>query len=508
MAYHDNLGMLRFAVYDKGGPARDWPMHDVVLIGKGDVVVPGTVRFDPAQGVIECEPRDGGAVGLGLLHDAAPAGHLALRTCLLAPSSKPYTLAVELARYKIGQFLVKCEEWQMAYLGDGHPAIERWEGARHGFTRAMVATDPLIAHREGQAALVKAIDAAERLVMVHAEILLRRRYSERGASSTSLGCRVHPGRCARGLQQVLSNQFGLIVLPLDWSLLCPRPGEYHWDHVDAWMEWAQDTRQRVVLGPLIDLEPGGLPEWTEQWRGDYLALRDAAYEHVERVVQRYGDSVGMWNLVNGMEAGASPVTTEREMVDLVRTLSLLVRSAHKGRRIVVEVARPWGHYRSTTPDAPDPMSFIARLTQSGVRLDAIGIRLLMGGSKASATRDFMDICGLLDRLLTLDVPVLVSACGVPDRAVEEGQGNWRSGWSPKTQAIWANLLPQICLARPFVESVIWGDLYDFDQGHPTGGGLVSAEGRGKPSLQQLASLRKRLSKPWTELPPTTSGEEQ
>ena len=177
MAYHDNLGMLRFAVYDKGGPARDWPMHDVVLIGKGDVVVPGTVRFDPEQGVIECEPRDGGAVGLGLLHDAAPAGHLALRTCLLAPSSKPYTLAVELARYKIGQFLVKCEEWQMAYLGDGHPAIERWEDARHGFTRAMVATDPLIAHREGQASLVKAIDAAERLVMVHAEILLRRRYS-------------------------------------------------------------------------------------------------------------------------------------------------------------------------------------------------------------------------------------------------------------------------------------------------------------------------------------------
>jgi len=499
MTYHVALGMLRFAVYDNRGRAREWPMHDVVLIGKGDVVVPGTVRFDPEQGIIECHPREDGALALGLLHDAGPAGHLSLRTCLLAPSPEPYVLSVELARHKIGQFLVKCEEWQMAYLGDGHPAIERWEDARLGFTRAMVATDPVTAHREGQASLVKAIDAAERLVMVHAEILLRRRYGERGAASTSLGCRVQPGRCTTGLQQLLSQQFGLVVLPLTWQMLCPRAGEYNWDRADAWMEWALDNRRRIVLGPLIDLEPGCLPDWTNQWSGDYLALRDAAYEHVERVVQRYGDSVGMWNLVNGMEAGAPPVTTEREMVDLVRTLSLLVRSANRGRRIVVEIARPWGHYRATSPEAPDPMSFIARLAQSGVRLDAVGIRLLMGGTTGTSTRDFMDICGMLDRLLTLEVPVLISACSVPDRTVEDGRGEWRSGWSAKAQSVWANLLPQICLARPYVESVIWGDLYDFDGIHPVGGGLVTAEGRGKPALQRLAMLRQRLSQPWTEV---------
>jgi hypothetical protein len=497
--------MLRFAVYDKRGLARDWPMHDVVLIGKGDVVVPGTVRFDGDKGVIECEARDGGAVALGLLHDAGPAGQLALRTCLLTPRDEPYVLSVELARHKIGQFLVKCEEWQMAYLGDRHPAIERWEDARLGFTRAMVATDAHTAYREGHISLVKAIDAAERLVMVHADILLKRRFADRGASSTVLGCRVAPGRCTSGLQQLLSKQFGLVVLPLTWRSLCPRAGEYDWDRADAWMEWAMDNHRRVVLGPLIDLEPGGLPDWTEQFSGDYLALRDAAYEHVEKVVQRYGDSVGMWNLVNGMEVGAAPVSSEREMVDLVRTLALLVRSTHRGRRIVVEIARPWGHYRSTNPTAPDPMSFIARLSQSGVRLDAVGIRLLMGGATGTATRDFMDICGMLDRLLTLEVPVLISACGVPDGPVEDGRGAWRSGWSPKVQATWANLLPQVCLARPYVESVIWGDLYDYEGGHPPQSGLVSAQGRGKPALARLASLRKRLSQPWAE-PTSASGD--
>ena len=63
--------MLRFAVFDESGPARDWPMHDVVLVGKGDVVVPGEVRFDPATSCIECRPEESGAVALGLLHDGA-----------------------------------------------------------------------------------------------------------------------------------------------------------------------------------------------------------------------------------------------------------------------------------------------------------------------------------------------------------------------------------------------------------------------------------------------------
>lgn len=496
MTYHALRGMLRFAVYDSSGPARDWPMHDVVLVGKGDVIVPGDVRFDADTGLIECHPREPGAVGLGLLHDAAPAGVLALRTCMLTPADEPYVLTVELARHKIGQFLVKSEEWQMSHMGDGHPAFELWEEARRVFTRAMVSTDRVEAHREGQAALVHAIDAAERLVLAHADILLRRRFSEGAAPSTSLGCRVQPARCARGLQQVLEQQFGLVLLPLTWRGLCPKAGEYDWSRADAWMEWAQDRRRRVVLGPLIDLEPGALPRWTDQFSGDYLALRDAAYEHVERVVHRYGDSVGMWNLVSGMETGAGPVHSEREMVDLIRTLSLLVRSAHRGRRIVMEIARPWGHYRAERPQAPAPMAFVSRLVQSGVRLDAVGIRMLMGGASGSATRDFMEICTLLDRLLTLEVPVIMSACGVPDQHLDEGRGTWRSAWSPKLQALWADLMTQVCLARPYVESVIWADLYDHDEGHPPGSGLVTCEGRAKPALQRLAALRKRLDRPW------------
>ena len=483
--------MLRFAVYDDGGPARHWPMHDVVLLGKGDVVVPGHALFNAETGHIECTPRETGAVALGLLHDAGAAGTLALKTCLLPPSDEPYVLTVELARRAIGQFLTKAEEWQMTAVGDG-ALFEHWEGARRGFTKAMVASDPLDAHRRAQRAIERAVDASERLVVAHAELLLKKRYANKGASSAALGCRVDPDRCAGGLQKVLADQFGLVVLPVDWAAVCPTQGTWNWDKTDAWMNWAIDNRRRVVLGPLVDLEADKLPQWTAPFAEDYLALRDVAYEHVEQVVARYGDHVGMWNLVNGMETGTTAVATEREMVDLVRTLALLVRSANRGRRVMVEVARPWGHYRAEHPDAPAPIHFISRLAQSGVRLDAVGIRMLMGAPTGSAVRDLMDVCAVLDRLMSLDVPVLLSACAVPDGPVEDGRGHWRSGWSPKAQATWASIMPRVALARPCIESFIWGDLYDTGHEHPAGGGLISSEGRGKPALQRLALLGKQL----------------
>ena len=88
--------------------------------------------------------------------------------------------------------------------------------------------------------------------------------------------------------------------------------------------------------------------------------------------------------------------------------------------MVVEVARPWGHYRADNPSAPPPLHFISRLVQSGIRLDAVGIRLLQGGATGSSTRDLMEVCGMLDQLMRLDVPVLVTAAGVPEDTVEAG----------------------------------------------------------------------------------------
>ena len=107
----------------------------------------------------------------------------------------------------------------------------------------------------------------------------------------------------------------------------------------------------------------------------------------------------------------------------------------------------------------------------------------------------MQISSLLDRFLTLDLPVLVSAVGVPSEAPEPGGGWWHEPWSAQVQSRWVSRAFEIAMSIPFVESVIWSDLYDHLGSELPGAGLVDASGRTKPALQRLVGMRKRLRKP-------------
>ena len=43
--------------------------------------------------------------------------------------------------------------------------------------------------------------------------------------------------------------------------------------------------------------------------------------------------------------------------------------------------------------------------------------------------------------------------------------------------------------------MFWSDLFDSSKATQAGAGLISEEGRGKPALQRLLGMRKRLRKP-------------
>ncbi|HWB20551.1 MAG TPA: hypothetical protein VG711_09645, partial [Phycisphaerales bacterium] len=169
--------MLNFAVYDKDGPAGSWQVVNAHLVGAEDAPMRGEVAFE--KGLIKCRKRGSQAAALCLQYDAGPMGVLMLQTCLLPDRDRPYVLSVELARHRIKSFIAKSEEWQMFDLAADHPAMVLWEEARRLLTQALVLEDPLRADRAARSALVRGIDASERLAMAHAEILLHRRYGQR-----------------------------------------------------------------------------------------------------------------------------------------------------------------------------------------------------------------------------------------------------------------------------------------------------------------------------------------
>lgn len=486
--------MLRFAVYDETGPADRWLLKGAHLVSRDDLPTEGTVSFE--RGMVVCQKRGNRSAGLCLLHDAGSAGRLMLQTCLLPDREKPYLLSVELARHRIKMFIAKSEEWQMFDLSDGHPAMKLWEEARVLLTSALTEVDPLKADRAARRSLECGIEATERLALAHAEILLHRRFAARRASSSTLGVRIAPAMNSAGLRELIARDFDVVVIPLRWRDLEVEEGRYNWEPVDRWMQWAKSQNKPIVAGPLLDFSKEAMPDWMYVWQHDYDTCRDLAYDHIERVVQRYAAAVGIWNLAAGMNVNDNFRFTPEQMIDLVRMAALLVRQVRKGARAMIELRQPFGEHSAKNADSVAPIAFIERLVQEGIRLDAVGVQLLFGSAGAGReTRDLMQVSSLLDRFFLLEIPVIVSAMGVPSEPGDPEGGWWREPWTPETQGLWLARVFAMGMSKPFVESMFWHDLVDSPGGGTPGMGLITVEGRGKQSLSRLVGARKRLRKP-------------
>ena len=485
--------MLRFGVYDDNGPAQQWRLANAHLVGPDDLAVPGKVAFK--SGHVVCRSRTHG-VGLSLRYDAGAMGTLTLQTCLLPDREAPYILSVELVRHRIKMFITKSEEWQIWDLDPKHPASRLWEQARGLFTEALSRTDPIEADRIARRALVPAIEATERLALVHADILLHRRYAQRPAGSTTLGVRVWPRRHDEALRELIAKNFDVVFVPLRWRDLEVEEGTYDWEPIDRWINWASDLGKPIAAGPLLDFSKRALPKWMYVWQHDYDTCRDLAYDHIEKVIGRYQSKVTMWNIASGLNVNHNFQFTAQQMLDLTRMANLLVRQSRKRARTMVELVQPFGEHCASVRDSLTPLVFLDRLVQEGIRIDAVGVQLLFGQHRAGrSTRDLMQISNLLDRFFLLDIPVLISAMGVPSEPVDPQGGWWHHSWTPQVQSRWAARIFQIAMSKPFVETVVWTDLYDHAHAGLPGGGLISETGRPKPALARLIGLRKRLRRP-------------
>ena len=484
--------MIRFAAHDDG-PIKALPLVNAHLLAAGDVAIPGKVTH--SDGYIVC-PTVNHSVALCLQCDAGPMGRIMLQTCLLPDRDRPYDLVIELARHRIKTFIAKSEEWQMFDLDPDHGAVRQWERARSLFSKALTVEDPDKASETAGKALITAIEATERLAMAHAEILLHWRFGNRPASSRTLGVRVHPKRDADGLREIVKRDFDLFVLPLSWNELEVEEGRYDWDPIDRWVTWASKERIPIVLGPLLNFSKQAMPKWMYVWEHDYGTCRDMVYEQVERVVKRYGSSVAIWNLASGINVNDNFQFTTEQMLDLTRMTNLLAREGREGVRTMLELTQPFGEHCAANRKSVPPLTFLDRIVHEGIRVDCLGVQLLFGQQGAGrAARDLMQISDLIDRFLVLEMPVVISAFGVPSQPIDEKGGYWHKPWSASEQSRWMSRVFAVAMSKPFVETLIWTDLYDNPSADLPTAGLVNDAGQAKPVLSRLVNTRKRLRKP-------------
>ena len=120
--------------------------------------------------------------------------------------------------------------------------------------------------------------------------------------------------------------------------------------------------------------------------------------------------------------------------------------------------------------------------------------MIVGGpSPAQRSRDLMAVSHALDRFVTLDKPVLISAYGAPGSEQESAAGRWGSNWNAQRQASWVSRFVPVALSKPYIESVIW-DLHQ-DGSTTQGFGLVDSSGAPRLAHEKLLSMRRRLRQP-------------
>jgi hypothetical protein len=110
----------------------------------------------------------------------------------------------------------------------------------------------------------------------------------------------------------------------------------------------------------------------------------------------------------------------------------------------------------------------------------------------------MSYSALLDRFFLFEIPLIISSLGVPCEIIDERGGWWRLPWTEDGQQQWAKSMFFIALSKPYVESVIWTDLFDHDNPQLKTAAMVSKQGKPRQLLSRLVAMRRKLRQPLGE----------
>ena len=487
--------MLRFTVFDQHGPASEWPLRRAHVLGANDATFPAKVHFEAGHVVVRpSESRT--PVALCLEFDAGKAGVLMLQTTVLQQRDEAYGLFEELARHRIKIFLEKSESWGLLDPGRAPEAFELFERARLAFVAGFTEHDPWKAQQRQLESIALGIRAGELLTKVRTERALQQRFAAQG-TPRALGFRAPLEKAPDLLKQCLSPEFDAVMLPVPWQAIEPQQGRFQWDQLDRWVVWAKASRRAMMLGPLLDLRPGGIPGWVLPSLQDLPKLEQHLYRFVREVVIRYAPVDPTWHIAAGVNSNEVAALTAAQMTQLVRHVAVTVRQVVPEARVLVEASDPFGERSSADNGAIGAVQFVRMLVSEGVKLSSVGIPIVMG-DPATGTRDLMRMADMLDRFVSRnEMPILVvSALDAPSAPrADPGAGSWHKPWAEDVQAAWAQMAFQLAISQRKVALVIWDRLRDDAGVGLRDGGLFGAGGAPKQAARSLLLARRRIRQP-------------
>jgi hypothetical protein len=427
------------------------------------------------------------------------AGTLMTSTATLITRPTPYALVVELARGKVNQLRNQAADWLLGGLNMPPGLAGAIREATLNFGRATACSPSAESAQFAQTSLVQAYASAAALVNAYIDQVFQVRHQRQPRLDTLLGARLFAtGVPDPGLTDKLDHTFNTICLPLSWAAVEPAEDEFQWEAHDQLLDWAITSGFHTVGGPLIDCGAGQLPSWLWLWERDLASIASFMCDYVESVVKRYRGRIRTWQLIAASNSNGLLGLGEEEMLWLTVRVAEAARQADPKVELLVGIAQPWGEYLVGQLRNHSPFVFADTLIRSGLNLTALDLEVVMGVSpRGSYCRDLLELSRLIDLYSLLGVPLQITL-GLPSAAsadphasseVAVDAGAWHGGYSPTTQAEWAEVFGRLVLCKPSVRSVIWPHVFDAAPHLFPWCSLIDSAGAPKPALERLARLR-------------------
>lgn len=429
--------------------------------------------------------------------DADDCGRLMLSTPTLIEREEPYIATIELARGKLNQLRNAVADWQYSGLRLSDQTLAELQNLNRSFAQAVAEPAAGDSARLANQVLIDTCRLIERMLPQQADQILQRRMQSQPQIEAMFGC------CLSQLPTLpdeFVDTFNTVGVALTWRDIEPIESNYSWEAADTLLDWAEAHELRVVAGPVIDFSGAGLPDWLSLWEGDVPNLANFMCDYVEILIKRYGNRIRRWHLSHGANLADFLNLNEDETLFLTAKLAETAIQMNPNLELVLGIAQPWGEYLAREDFTYTPIVFLDQLLRAGLRLAAIDLELVPGVSpRGSYCRDLLELSRLFDHYSSLGTPIQVTL-GFPSSSAKDiharpgwevSAGKWHAGFSPESQADWAEQAATLALSRPFVCGLHWTHFGDAQPHRFPNCGLIDADGKVKPALVRLSRLRAR-----------------
>jgi hypothetical protein len=488
------MGTMRFRVFPTERIAGEM-VQQAYLSGIDRISWPVRAEVDEEELILHRSVSD--SANLHVPWPVEGRGPLTLVSGSLIERPEPYWLPLELARGTIVQIRNQLAEWQMIGLAVPEAVHAGLAGAVEQFSRAAVLQgDPSESMPLAEAALATALEAADLLAAAFAEQAIAARRRVEGKHFALLGADLGAALLDDYASRKVLHTFNAATVPISWRDSETTEGHFTWSVSDRQVEWCRAHGLKVLAGPLLLLDSRALPDWLSLYEDDFESVLDFVSAFIRAAVRRYRTKVDYWISAGRINDSEELGLSEQERLRLAARVVELIRLLDDETPVLMSFDQPWAEYmRQQRSDFP-PLHFADALVRAGLDLAGLMLEMNVGYYPGGTLpRHPLEFSRQLDTWARLGLPLWLSVSApsadgddpLAQRKVALPPGSW----TPEAQQAWAAQFVPLALAKPVMQGVIWNQLRDAQPHDFPHGGLFDADGRVKPALRTLATIRQK-----------------